>query len=148
VVPGEWSTVLALHCSRNVATCPHLQALTTLPTCMSCRPMMTLMSDALETCARALRTCVPSYTDKSDRLFFMLEAHSRPRDVVAPKPTSAGRRGPESRDMWQRRSPPQLGSEVWSHRTRDSTGVHLDREVRSGAVGHVAAHGCTSCYLS
>jgi hypothetical protein len=68
--------MLALHCSRNVATCLHLQALTTLPTCMSCRPMMALMSDALETCAHALRTCVPSYTDKSDRLFFMLEAHS------------------------------------------------------------------------
>jgi hypothetical protein len=76
-VSGEWSIVLALHYSCTVATCLHaLQALTVLPAHTSCRLMMALMSDALKTCVRALRTCVPSYTGRPARLFFMLEAHS------------------------------------------------------------------------
>jgi hypothetical protein len=37
-----------------------------------------------------------------------------------------------------------VGGEVWSHSTRDSAGSHLSREVRSGAVGHVAAPEPTS----
>jgi hypothetical protein len=41
--------------------------------------------------------------------------------------------------MQERRSPPQLGGGVQGHRTCGSTGVHLSREVRSGAIGHVAA---------
>jgi hypothetical protein len=40
---------------------------------------MTLMSDALEMCACALRTCVPSYTGRPARLFFMFR----------PKPTGS-----------------------------------------------------------
>jgi hypothetical protein len=35
-----------------------------------------------------------------------------------------------------------------SHRTRDSVGAHLCREARSRAIGHMAVHGYTSCYLS
>jgi hypothetical protein len=40
--------------------------------------------------------------------------------------------------MWQRRSSPQQGGEVWGRGTHGSAGAHLDREVRSGAAGHVA----------
>jgi hypothetical protein len=49
VVLGEWSTVLALHCSRTIAACAHvLQTLTVLPAHTSCRHMMALMSGALK----------------------------------------------------------------------------------------------------
>jgi hypothetical protein len=64
--------------------------------------------------------------------------------VAAPEPTSVGMRGPEPYDMWQHRSPPQSIGEVWSHRTHGSTGAHLGRVVRFGAVGHVAAPDPTS----
>jgi hypothetical protein len=37
-----------------------------------------------------------------------------------------------------------LGGEVQSHRTCGSTGAHLSREARSGAIGHVAALEPTS----
>jgi hypothetical protein len=74
------------------------------------------------------RTCMPSFTGRPARLFFMLKlvAHRDPRD------------------MWQRQSTPQLGGEVQSHRTHDSAGAHLRREVRSGAIGHVVAPEPTS----
>jgi hypothetical protein len=42
--------------------------------CTSCRPMMTLTLGAFETCAHALGTYGTSYTGRSARLFFMLEA--------------------------------------------------------------------------
>jgi hypothetical protein len=58
--------------------------------------------------------------------------------VTAPEPTSAGRRGPELENTWQRRSSTQQGGEARGHGTRDSTGAHLSKEVRSGAAGHVA----------
>jgi hypothetical protein len=75
-VPGEWSIVLALHCSRTIPACLYaLHAFTVLPDHTSYRPMMTLMSGALKTCARALGTCVPSCTGRPTRIFFMLEAH-------------------------------------------------------------------------
>jgi hypothetical protein len=41
--------------------------------------------------------------------------------------------------MWQRQSSPQQRGEVWGHGMHGSAGAHLGREVRSGAVGHVAA---------
>jgi hypothetical protein len=93
-VSSEWSIVLALYCSRTVAACLHtLHALTVLPVRMSCRPMMALMPGALGTCARALETCVSSYTDRAARLFFMLDAHD-PQGVAghvaASEPSSAG----------------------------------------------------------
>jgi hypothetical protein len=72
----------------------------------------------------------------------MLEAHVPQRaagHVAAPKPTSAGRCGPETLDKWQHQSSLQLGGEAWSHFTRGSVGAHLSREARSGAIGHVAA---------
>jgi hypothetical protein len=84
--------------------------------------MMALMSGALEMCAPALGTCVPSCIRKPARFFFMREA--------------CGHKGP--RDMWPRRSPPQPGGEVWSRVTCGSAKAHLSREVRSGAKGHVA----------
>jgi hypothetical protein len=92
--------VLTLHCSRTVAACLHaLQALTVLPArTSSYKLMMTLMSDVLEMFMRALRTCMPSYTDKTVRLFFMFEMcgpQGVTGHVVAPEPTSAGRRGLE-----------------------------------------------------
>jgi hypothetical protein len=142
-MPSEWSIVLALHCSRTVTTYLHaLQALIALPARTSCRPMMALTSGALEMCARALGTCVSSCTGSPTRLFFMLESHGQQGaagHMAAPEPTSAERRGPEPRDTWQRRSPPQRGGEVRSHETHGSVGAHLSREARSGAIGHVAA---------
>jgi hypothetical protein len=57
---------------------------------------------------------------------------------------STGRRGPELRNTWQRRSSTQKGGEARGHVTRGSTGAHLSKEVRSGAVGHVAAPVPTS----
>jgi hypothetical protein len=128
-VLGEWSIVLALHCSHTVTACScALQALTVLHTHTSCRPMMALTSGALEMCTRALGTCVARYTDKPARLFFMLEA-----------------RGPQgAMGHVQRQSPPQVRGEVRSHKTRGSTGAHLGWEVRSRAVGHVAVPEPTS----
>jgi hypothetical protein len=77
-VPGECSTVLVLHCSHNVAACPHvLQALTTLHAHTSCRTMMALTSGALEICARALGTCEPSCTGRPTRCFFMFVARGQ-----------------------------------------------------------------------
>jgi hypothetical protein len=67
--------VLVLQCSRTTAACSHiLHALATVPTRTSCRPMMALMSGALETCVRVLGTCGPSYIGRSARFFFVLEA--------------------------------------------------------------------------
>jgi hypothetical protein len=80
VVLGEWFIVLAL------------------PAHTSYRPMIALMSSALETCTRALRTCVTSCTGRAARFFFMLEARG-PQGVIGHmamlESTSAGRRGPE-----------------------------------------------------
>jgi hypothetical protein len=94
-VSSEWSIVLALHCSRTVATYLHaLQALTALPTRTSCRPMMALTSGALEMCARALGTCVPTCTGSPARLFFILEScgpQGVAGHVAASEPTSTRR---------------------------------------------------------
>jgi hypothetical protein len=59
--------------------------------------------------------------------------------VAGPEPTSAGSRGPELRNVWWRQSSTQQGDEA-----RGSTRAHLSKEVRSGAVGHVAALELTS----
>jgi hypothetical protein len=76
VLPDEWSTVLALHCSHTVAAYPYiLQALTTLLALMSCMPTIALTSGALETCEHALGTFVPSCIGRPARLFFMLVTH-------------------------------------------------------------------------
>jgi hypothetical protein len=79
-VLGEWFIVLAL------------------PARMSCRPMIALMSSALETCTCALGTCVTSCTGRTARLFFMLETRG-PQGVIGHmtilESTSARRRGPE-----------------------------------------------------
>jgi hypothetical protein len=87
---------------------------------------MTLTWGALETCVRALGTCVPSCTDRSARLFFMLKTHG-PQGAVghvaAPEPAPAGWRGSETQDTWQCQSSPQLGGEVRIYRTRGSAGA-------------------------
>jgi hypothetical protein len=59
--------------------------------------------------------------------------------MAASESTSKGRRGPELRNTWQRRSSTQQGGEAWGHRTRDSVRAHLGREARSEAEEHVAA---------
>jgi hypothetical protein len=59
--------------------------------------------------------------------------------MVAPEPTSVGRRGPELRNAWRRQSSTQQGDEAWGHGPHGSTRAHLSKEVRSGAVGHVVA---------
>jgi hypothetical protein len=64
--------------------------------------------------------------------------------VAAPKPTSVGRRSPELRNAWRRRSSTQQGDEARGHRSHGSTGAHLSKEVRFGVAGHVAAPKPTS----
>jgi hypothetical protein len=64
--------------------------------------------------------------------------------VAASEPISVGRRGPELRNVWRRRSSTQQGDETWGHGPRGGTGAHLSKEVRSGVVGHVATLEPTS----
>jgi hypothetical protein len=64
--------------------------------------------------------------------------------MAAPEPTLVGRRGLELRNAWRRRSSTQQGDEARGHGARGSTGAHLSKEVRSGAVGHMAAPEPTS----
>jgi hypothetical protein len=67
------------------------------------------------------------------------------RDHVAtPEPTSVGRRGPELRNTWHRRSSTQQGGETQGHRTHGSTGAHLGRKARSGTAGHMKVPELTS----
>jgi hypothetical protein len=75
VVPDEWPTGLALHCSCTVAAYPHvLQAWTVLLVHTFYRLMVALMSYVLETCVRALGTHGPSRIGSPARLFFMTVA--------------------------------------------------------------------------
>jgi hypothetical protein len=64
--------------------------------------------------------------------------------VVAPEPTSAGKRGLELRNMWQCWSSTQQGGEALGHMTHGSTGAYLSKEMMSGATGHVVALEPTS----
>jgi hypothetical protein len=108
--------MLALYCSC-------ISACLACINCVACPHILHALSGALETCARALETCVSSCTGMTFSLFFMLErrAHREPRDT------------------WQQRSPSQPGGEVQRHRTLDSVGAHICLEARSGTIGHVIA---------
>jgi hypothetical protein len=64
--------------------------------------------------------------------------------MAAPELTSAGRRGPELRNAWRRRSSTHQGDEAQGHGPRGSTGAHLSKEARSGAMGHAVALKPTS----
>jgi hypothetical protein len=64
--------------------------------------------------------------------------------MAALEPNSAGRRGPELRNVWRRRSSTQQGDEAQGHGPCGSTVAHLSKEVRSGAAGHVTAPEPTS----
>jgi hypothetical protein len=104
--------------------------------------VMQVMSGALETCTHALETCVSSCTAMTDMFFFMLKARGpqgAAGHVAASESTSVKRRGPEPYDMWQHRSPPQMGDEVQSYRTHGNAGDHLSRETRSEDIKYVAA---------
>jgi hypothetical protein len=46
--------------------------------------------------------------------------------------------------VWWRQSSTLQGDEAWGHRPRGSTGGHLNKEVRSGAAGHVVTPEPTS----
>jgi hypothetical protein len=61
------------------------------------------------------------------------------RHAAAPELSSVGWHGLEPRDTWWHHIPSRSGGEVQGRGTRDSAGAHLDREVRFGAVGHMAA---------
>jgi hypothetical protein len=85
-------------------------------------------------CARALETCMPTYTGRFASLFFMLETcgpQGALGHVAVPEPAPAGRRGLETHDKWQCRSPPQPGGVVRSHMTCSSVRAHPSREARS-----------------
>jgi hypothetical protein len=64
--------------------------------------------------------------------------------VATPEPTSVGRQGLELRNVWRCRSSTQQVDEARGHGPRGSTGAHLSKEVRSGAMGHVVAPEPTS----
>jgi hypothetical protein len=64
--------------------------------------------------------------------------------VAASEFASTRRQGPGPRDTRQRRSSPQQEDEVRGHGTRGSTGVHLVKEAKFRAEGHVAASKLTS----
>jgi hypothetical protein len=94
----------------------------------NCSGMSARLAGASVTRDRALDTCEPSCVPGAARPFFIPVVHG-PLGVVeyvaASEPTSAGRRGPELRNTWQRRSSPL-------------------REVELRAMGHVAASEPTS----
>jgi hypothetical protein len=74
-VLGEWSTVLALHCSHTVATCLYvLQTWSVMLARKSCTLRMALMLGVSKMCVHALGTYVSSCTGRPVRLFFILEA--------------------------------------------------------------------------
>jgi hypothetical protein len=64
--------------------------------------------------------------------------------VAVPELTLSGRQDSNLRDTWQCRSSPQQGGEVRSHGTHGSARAHLNKKVRSDAVGHIAALKHTS----
>jgi hypothetical protein len=104
--------------------------------------VMAWASDALETCERVLETREPNYRARPVKIFFISKACNPWRAawrVVALKPTLAYRRGPKPWDTRQRRSPPWLGGEARSNRTRGSAGAHPSKEAWSEATGHGAA---------
>jgi hypothetical protein len=94
----------------------------------NCSGMSARLVGASVTRDCALDTCEPSYVPGAARHFFIPVVHS-PLGVMgyvaAPEPTSAGRRGPELRNTWQRRS-------------------SLLGEGELEAMGHVAASEPTS----
>jgi hypothetical protein len=114
---------------------------------------------------RVLKTREPSSVPRAAKPFFISVVHI-PSGVVghvaaSKLPSQEGRassrrtcgstRAPLSRrqssepwDTWQRRSSPQQGGEVRGRGTRDGTGAHLTKKVRSGAVGYVAVSEPTS----
>jgi hypothetical protein len=64
--------------------------------------------------------------------------HEAKGHVATSEPTSIGRRGLELSNTWQCRSSTQQGGNTRGHGTRDSNRAHLNKEVRFGAVGHMA----------
>jgi hypothetical protein len=64
--------------------------------------------------------------------------------LVAPELISIGRRGPELRNTWQRRSSTQQGDESQGNGTCGCIGAHLDRKMMSRAIGHVKVPKLTS----
>jgi hypothetical protein len=72
-----------------------------------------------------------------------------PRDMWQhPELTSARRRCSELRDTWWHWSSPQQGGEVRGRGTHGGSRAHLCREVWSEATAYVAAHECTPYSLS
>jgi hypothetical protein len=103
----------------TIVACPHvLHALNALPARTSCRPMMTQISGALETCLRALETYEPSCRGRSARLFFMFETRS-PQGIagrVAVQSPPSREVGSGASEHVAHQSPPS-GSEATVHVT-------------------------------
>jgi hypothetical protein len=80
----------------------------------------------------------------------MWQHWSTPLEEARPGPRGSaeallsGRQSLEPWDTWQRQSPPRQGGEVQSYGPCGSTRAHLNKEVRSGAMGHIAAPKPTS----
>jgi hypothetical protein len=94
----------------------------------NCSIISACLASASVTHDRALDTCELSYEPGVARPFFIPVVHSplgAVEYVAAPKPTSAGRRGSELRNTWQRRSSPL-------------------REAEPRAMGHMTAPKSTS----
>jgi hypothetical protein len=81
---------------------------------LKCIGMSTHLACALVTYDRALDTCEPSYVPGAARPFFIPVVHSPLRIVGYVAAPEFSSRGGEARAMWQCRSPPRQGGEVWS----------------------------------
>jgi hypothetical protein len=115
---------------RTVATCLHILQV-----------MMAQVSGVSKTCGSALEIHEPSRIGRPAKPLFILEVCDPQRSrghLAASKPSRVGRWGPEPQGTWQCRSPPEQGGGVRSRGARGSTEAFPNKEVGSGAVGHMA----------
>jgi hypothetical protein len=101
----EWSSGPALHFVRMSARLAWLND-------VICSHVLQCLSGerALVTRESALGTRDPSCVPRPSKPFFIPDSHGPLRaagNMAAPKPSSAGRCGPEPWDTFQRRSPPE-----------------------------------------
>jgi hypothetical protein len=150
----DLSTESALHCSGTADACPHVLLAFNVPPVTEPTPPGRWGPESWDMRQRRSPPWLGGEA-QSNRTRGSAETHLD-REVrsgaaghgVTPEPTRTWRRGPKPRDKRQRRSPPWLGGEARSYRTRGSSKTHLGRGVRSGTVEHIAVHGYTSCSLS
>jgi hypothetical protein len=80
----------------------------------NCSGMSVRLADTSVTRDRTLDTCEPSYVLGAASPFFIPMVHSPLSIVGYVAASEVSSRGGDVGAMWQRRSPPQQGDEVWS----------------------------------